>query len=185
MYTRKHKASGIEKDVIKKCLNSIYGNTLKKGYKRELHKFFDTDEAFEKYVSRHSERIEHFDPKKRQVWLNKCLDTSSNYCQIGSAILSYSKHIMNRYLNYADAEGIPLYLSNTDSLLIPTKDVSKFQKWISSKIGDLHIERQTSQAIVIRANLYYLCDDHFRSSGYSHSDIAASGNIKEWFLSKM
>jgi hypothetical protein len=182
MYTRKQRAEGVERDVIKKALNSIYGNTLRKGYKRELHKFFDTDE-FQEYISRHSDRIEHFDPKKRQVWLNKCLDTSSNHCQIGAAILSYSKHIMNKYLNCADAEGIPVYMSNNDSIMIPTCCVHKFQKWISGKIGDLHVENQSNEAIVIRANCYYMSDSWFRYSGKCHSHIATMDDIRSFYLS--
>jgi hypothetical protein len=76
-------------------------------------------------------------------------------------------------------------LSNTDSILLPTEHVAKLAEFIGTGLGQLHLEKQAPEAIIIRANLYYLGDDHIRSAGIPHSTIEASGNVRGWFLSKL
>jgi hypothetical protein len=88
---------------------------------------------------------------------------------------------MNQYLNYCEHEGINVYMSNTDSVAIPTKDVHKFQRWLGPKLGQLHIEIESREAIIIRANCYYMSDDWFRFSGKSHDEIRATGDIRSFY----
>jgi hypothetical protein len=185
LYKKKQAAIGVQRDCIKKALNSIYGNCLKKGYKKELHKYFETDADFQRCLVKNAGRIHNYDEAERKIWLQRTLDLSSNHCQLGSAVLSMSKRIMNRYFDILDSAGVPCYVSNTDSLLMPTNQVHLLQKYIGDELGMLHIECKTDEAIVIRSNLYYISDEHFRSAGITHKSIVDSGSIKQYFIGRL
>jgi hypothetical protein len=92
---------------------------------------------------------------------------------------------MNEIFDECDKQGIEVYTSNTDSLAIPTDDVSKIQQRIGTAIGELKVEHQAPEVVVIRANCYHMDDDHYKSSGIPHANIEATGDIRGWFESKL
>jgi hypothetical protein len=57
-----------------------------------------------------------------------------------------SKRIMNRFFDILDRNGVPVYMSNTDSILLPSKDVHLLQEHIGTGLGQLHLERSTDEA---------------------------------------
>jgi hypothetical protein len=62
--------------------------------------------------------------------------------------------------------------------------VRKLQEFLGGRTGELYIESQSSETIII-ANSFPLCDEHFRSSGHNDSDTKANGSSREWFPFKM
>jgi hypothetical protein len=72
-------------------------------------------------------------------------------------------------------------MSNTDSLMVPTADVPKLSHHIGDAMGSLKVEKASDDAIVIRANLYYMSDTHYRSSGIPHSQTEETGDVMGWF----
>jgi hypothetical protein len=100
---------------------------------------------------------------------------------IGTAILSMSKRYMNQLFDECDNMNIPVIMSCVDSLLIPNSDVAKLDHRIGDSMGQLHIEACGEEAIIIRPNLYYLSDSHYRSSGIPHSGLEATKDVRGWF----
>jgi hypothetical protein len=63
--------------------------------------------------------------------------------------------------------------------------VTKLKHRIGDAMGQLHVEASGTDAVVIRANLYYLNDNHYRSCGIPHKRIEATGDIRGWFMQKL
>jgi hypothetical protein len=156
------------KKSAKLALNSLFGMSLKKRYGTRKLKQFANRTDFEQYILRRWGRVERFDPKNLEVVLNKCFDDNFNYAGIGVMILSMSKRTMNKLFDECDALGIPVYMSNIDSILIPTSDIKKLQHRIGNEMGELKLECSGNESIVIRPNLYYMNNDHYRSPGIPH-----------------
>jgi hypothetical protein len=182
---KKQSAVGDERDEYKKALNCIYGKCLAKGYKTEWRQYFDSTEEFQKYISKHWARVERFNARKREVWLDECLNNTFNYAQIGVMILSMSKRIMNELFVECQAKGIDVLLHNTDSILIPSDKVELLRHRIGSKLGQLHLEMAGDEAIIVRPNCYYISDNHYRAAGVPHAKIEATGDIKKWFIKQL
>jgi hypothetical protein len=179
---KKQAASGEARIGYKNALNSIYGKCLFKGYKTEKHKYFQTLEAWQKYLVKNWQRVERFDAKKREVWLDRC---QFNYAQIGVMILSMSKRIMNELFAECYSKGIDVVLSNTDSILIPTDKVSLLNERIGPALGQLHIEAQGDEVIIVRGSCYYLNENHWRCAGIPHKIIRETGDVKGWFAKQL
>jgi hypothetical protein len=171
-----------ERKAAKLALNSLFGMSLKKGYRTRKMKRFATKTELAQYIQRRWGRVDKYDMNKLEVVLNQCLDDTFNYAYIGTAILSTSKRLMYELFTECNALDIPIYMSNVDSILIPTADVGKLQHRIGNEIGMLKVEYSSGEAIVIRPNLYYMSDSHYRSSGIPHKTIEDSGNIKQWYM---
>jgi hypothetical protein len=174
-----------ERKAAKLALNSLFGMTLKKGYRTRKMKRFATKTELTQYIQRRWGRVERFDMNKLEVVLNQCLDDTFNYAHIGTAILSMSKTLMYELFTECDSLNIPVYMSNVDSILIPTVDVPKLQHRIGNEIGMLKVEYSSKEAIVVRPNLHYLSNQHYRSSGIPHKTIEETGNIRAWFLDRL
>jgi hypothetical protein len=130
-------------------------------------------------------RVAEYDIKNMTCCLDKCLDVSFNYCIVGVAILSMSKRMMNRIFAECDEPSILVYMSNTDSLMVPTAHIPRLSHHIGDAMGSLKVEKASDDAIVIRANLYYMSDSHYRSSGIPHSQIEATGDVMSWFAGEL
>jgi hypothetical protein len=65
----------------------------------------------------------------------KPINKHFNLPQFGVAVLSWSKHIMNRVMCLADQNGIDIYYQDTDSMHMLTKDVSKLGELFRQKYG--------------------------------------------------
>jgi hypothetical protein len=149
-----------------------------------LKRFADV-EQFTQYLLKRWGRVAEYDLKNMTCRLDKCLDVSFNYCVVGVAILSMSKRIMNQLFAECDELNIPVYMSNTDSLMVPTADVPKLSHHIGDAMGLLKVEKTSNDVIVIRANLYYMSDAHYRSSGIPHKKIEETGDVMGWFAAKL
>jgi hypothetical protein len=95
-----------------------------------------------------------------------------------------SKRIMNEIFNECNQLGIDVHYSATDSLLIDTDKVVLLQDRIGDGLGQLHVEA-SGDAIVIKQNLYYLNDNHYRCAGTPHKVVEESGDIRQWFLNRL
>jgi hypothetical protein len=96
-----------------------------------------------------------------------------------------SKAMMYELFTECEELGIKVYMSNVDSILIPTSDVHKLHHRLDDEMGDLKLECSSDQAIVVRANLFYMNDDYYRSSGIPHKTIEATGDVRLWFLNRL
>jgi hypothetical protein len=176
---------GVDRDLYKKILNSLCGYTMRRGYETNKTKQFKTEDEYEHYIARNHSRIVKSDSKKRECTISKGVDDRFNYCHLGVAILSMAKRIMNRLLDECDSLGIDVYLSNTDSALIPTSRVNDLSHLIGTNLGQLHIETRSNDAIIINGTQYYLHDQHFRSAGIKHSTIEETGDVRGWYEARL
>jgi uncharacterized protein YecT (DUF1311 family) len=174
-----------ERNSYKKALNSIYGKCLFKGYKTEKRKYFHTYEAWQKYLKKNWHRVERFDPAEREIYLDRCLNDTFNYAQIGVMILSMSKRVMNELFAECYSKGIDVVLSHTDSILIPTDKVELLNKRIGPALGKLHIEAEGAEVIIVRGGCYYLNEDHWRCAGIPHRTILETGDAAGWFSGQL
>jgi hypothetical protein len=182
---KKQRASGEERQKLKIALNSIYGKLLMKGYKTKKHKYITDAQHFHKYVAQHWHRVNKYDDKKHEVYINECLDTSFNYATVGVMVLSMSKRIMNELFMECQTKNIDVLLSSTDSILVPTDQLDLLKHQIGNRLGDLHLETSSSEAIIVSATKYYLLDSHFRAAGTQHKTIEDTRDITNWFMNQL
>ena len=154
-------------NVLKLMMNSAYGKTIMKKSTTEnkiingKYKFAKNKETgkyekiinttFNNYIINNYETIDshrHISDLKCEIKQN-CVDDSANLSQIGCAILSMSKRIMNEVFDVCDENKYPIYYTDTDSLHMDYDDVSKFElkfkekynKDITGKqLGQFHID---------------------------------------------
>jgi hypothetical protein len=181
LYSKKRDSIGFLRDIHKNMLCSLCGSTMIRGYDTVKRKQFHTDEQFHKYVHRNHSRITRIENDTRTAYLSKGIDDRFNHCHIGCAILSMSKRIMNEIFDYLDSNGVAVYYSATDSLLIPTNKTHLLEDQIGSELGQLHIET-SGDAIIIRSGLYYLNDEHYRCAGISRTKVASKENIRGCYI---
>jgi hypothetical protein len=182
LYAKKQDSSGSQRDIYKKMLCSLCGSTMVRGYDTVKRKMFHTDEQFRKYIHRNHSRVIRIENDGRIVYLSKGIDDRFNHCHVGCAILSMSKRIMNEIFDHCDTQGVDVYYSATDSLLIPSNKIDVLTDRIGPELGQLHIETSGS-AVIVRSGLYYLNDNHYRCSGISHEKVASMENIREYYVS--
>jgi hypothetical protein len=173
------------KNIYKLMLNSIFGKTLQKGNKTEVYKIFSDGSKFDDAVFKYQKRVKQIDYEKRELILEKPYDNSFNFGFIGTAILSLAKRKINRIFEYCENHHIKILYHHTDSLMIQASDLRFFVDKLTKRIGDFHIEKQSEEVIIIGRGQYYMGDTHYRSAGFSHSQIEASGCIREWFINKL
>jgi hypothetical protein len=177
---KKQKASGEERQQLKIALNSIYGKLLMKGHKTQKHKHITDPQHFQKYVAKHWHRVNKFDDKNHEVFINECLDTSFNYATVGVMVLLKSKRIVNELFIECQTKNINVLLSSTDSILIPTDKLDLLRHRTGNQMGMLHLETQSAEAIIVSATKYYLADSHYRSAGTQHKTI----EDRNWLVNK-
>jgi hypothetical protein len=182
---RKQKASGAERQQLKMALNSICGKLLRKGYKTRKHKHITDKSHFRKFIAKHWARLDRFDEEKREVFLNECLDSTFNFATVGVMVLSMSKRIMNELFTECQAKNIDVLLSNTDSILIPTDKLELLRHRIGPRLGQLHVETSSCEAVIVKANKYYLSPEHYRAAGTPHATIEAGDNVRQWFIDRL
>ena len=129
--------------TIKLLLNSIYGKSILKAMKTET-KSVARDEIF-KYIWRNynyiTEIIDEPTIEKMYVKKLKPINNHFNLPQFGAAVLSWSKHLMNRVMASAEQAGVPIFYQDTDSMHLFEKDVPKVAdifkfKYHSDLIGE-------------------------------------------------
>ncbi len=121
------KAKNPLQNTIKLLLNSIYGKSILKAMKTET-KSVPRDKIL-KYIWRNYNYITQIydDPTIEKLYVKKLkpINKHFNLPQFGAGVLSWSKHLMNRVMNTAEQNGIPIFYQDTDSMHLFEKDVPK------------------------------------------------------------
>jgi hypothetical protein len=125
-------------ETIKLLMNSIYGKSIIKPIKEEL-KIMEEGDEFKKFCAHHYNFIKDMISSNRSnkifIRVVKPIVKHFNSPQFGVAVLSWSKHIMNRVMCLADQNGIDIYYQDTDSMHLLTKDVPRLGELFKQKYG--------------------------------------------------
>jgi hypothetical protein len=105
-----------------------------------------------------------------------CYDNDSNYAFIGTAILSLSRRIMNRLFSLGE-----FVYSDTDSLLVPSTNTDLYTPFIGDGLGELKVEAQGDDVVVIRAKQYYLNENWARNKPKN----TPVGGLLDWYIAKL
>ena len=127
-------------DLYKLILNSSYGKTLLKPadenirllnrYDYKNNEKTENKNKFDKFVSKNFFNIIDITTTKNnwEIRTKKIDLEHSNLAHIGMIILDNSKKIMNNVLSVANDNDIPVFYTDTDSIHMPQKDVSKLEE---------------------------------------------------------
>lgn len=147
-------------NTIKLMLNSSYGKTIIKKTNTEkvmvkTHRWSNKDGKWDKlehqnlhdYVYNNFNTIQDFRQLNEHTYEVQRLkaDRSYNRGQIGAAILSYSKRIMNEVFDVANDNDLPIYYTDTDSLHCNFPDVEKIEKLYHEKYQKNLVGKQLEQ----------------------------------------
>jgi hypothetical protein len=162
LYSKKASSSGFEHDVYKLMLNAPLGKCLKKSYKTSKRKIFSTKDAALKYATRNHHMLNHIEESdgKYSVVMNYCLDRTYNYSQVGLAILSSARAYMDNLFDEIESQGINIYYSHTDCIVIDSSNVSLLKDRIGSELGQMKIE--CSGAGYVIDTRHYKVGEHIR-----------------------
>jgi uncharacterized protein YihD (DUF1040 family) len=119
--------------IYKLLMNSSYGKTIMKEHLTEDVIIYAN--KFNDYVYRNHNYIKNIECNGKQYWIkkNKAINNHMSYPHIGSAILSYSKRIMNQVFDIANGSNIPVYYQDTDSMHIRDDDVKTLAEEFGKK----------------------------------------------------
>jgi len=125
--------------ILKLMMNSAYGKTIiKKSFvKKEIVKI----QNINNYIHNHYYLIKSFtklNDRQYEVVLDD-IDNSYNLAQVGTAVLSMSKRIMNEVFDIANSYNYPIYYTDTDSMHLNFDEVDK--------IADLYREKYERELI--------------------------------------
>ena len=147
--------------TVKLLLNALYGKTIQKPIK-EVSVFCSTSAEMDRFMAEYNWLdMEHFG-KSSLMMVGEKLEfefTISKPLQLGAAVLSYSRVLMNNLMDAVDPSRLcshnttlkqKLHLSffytDTDSEIIHVDHLSKLKKWQvcgTKKLGDLEDELET------------------------------------------
>lgn len=134
-------------ELIKLILNSIYGRTvLKRAETTVLYRGKNTEGSFvkenfgglKKMIRINNEKGKHIQTKFE---IDKC-DDSYSLNMVGCMILSMSKRIMNEVFDVMEDNNMRVIYSDTDSIHMFQKDVSKLQVEYTKKYDRLLIDEK-------------------------------------------
>jgi hypothetical protein len=185
LYNKKSAANPADAKMYKFILNHSFGKTITKGFDTLKSKPFDNELELRKYVKRYGRRLVQLDMDTKTARIMKTYDKSYNFCFVGTMILSMARRIVNEYFELFTSLNIPVFLHNCDSFIIPTADVAKIAHRITTALGELKIERQSAEGIIIRAQQYYMSNNHYRYSGIPKERIAQMPDIRQWYLNRL
>jgi hypothetical protein len=181
-YEAKQRATTeLERNTEKLILSSVFGKCIQKGYKTTTRKAFRTsitkvgklvtkDEKYNRYKLRKHNMIQKFDDDALEVTLFNGYDGIFDKVNVGVAVLSESKRLMNQLFDYCEANGIIVVYSAVDSILVESSKLELLRPLISETIGQLKIVA-SGKPILIGKGTYYLSDEHYRCFGIPHKSI--------------
>ena len=119
--------------VYKELMNSGYGKTLLRPIETKTIILNKND--FEKYKIKNYNHIQEYYEMDYKVLVKviKPINKHFNMAHIGTEILSFSKHIMNRVIATAEDNNLNLYYQDTDSIHIETDDLNKLVEIYNKK----------------------------------------------------
>jgi hypothetical protein len=171
--------------MFKFILNHSFGRLMYHGFDTLKSKPFTDSLQLRKYVKRYGRRLVQLDLKTKTARIMRTYDKSLNFCYLGAMILSTARRIVNDYFELFTSLGIPVYLHNTDSFMIPTADVAKIAHVIGTGLGLLKLEQTSDEAVIIRASQYYMSDSHYRFTGLPKSSIQSQTCIRQFFVDRL
>ena len=115
-------------------LNSIYGRSILKPTKTEI-KYIPKKDS-NKYLFRHYNYIDA-ENQSPNVFVKKIkpINKHFNLLQFGAAVLSHSKHLMNRVMCLGEQNDIHILYEDTDSMQLFKNDVHLIGKLFKEKYG--------------------------------------------------
>jgi hypothetical protein len=183
LYKLKQSSTGSERDKYKLMLNSIYGNTITKTRKERI-KQYKTMLQYSKALIKYSNRLVEARADNLTLTVSRGYDDKASYCFIECAILSMSRRIMNTLYDIA---GDNLLYSDTDSLLIPTSMIPLFKTYIGDDLGQLAIEMDSTEAIILGYKRYLVGtrsepdSQRIRSGGQTKN----VDDVYQWFIDRL
>jgi hypothetical protein len=140
-----------ERQLAKLKLNSIYGYTLKRGFRRLKRGKKGT---WDTQLRKNTPIIDEIREDEHSFYVKNTYDLSFNYTALGVAILSETHRILYGLIARCDALGIPIRHVHTDSLLIPSSFVSEFP--IDDQLGGIKVEYACLEASIVYSGKYRL-----------------------------
>ena len=133
--------------TIKLLLNSIYGKSILKPTRVEIKCIPKKD--LNRYLFRYYNYIEEVNenPDISNVFIKKIkpINKHFNLPQFGAAVLSHSKHLMNRVMCLAEQNDIHIFYQDTDSMHLFESDVHLISKLFKEKYGQELIGESMTQ----------------------------------------
>jgi hypothetical protein len=119
--------------VYKELMNSGYGKTLLKPIETET--IILNKKEFENYKIKNYNHIQEYHELDYKIIVKKIkpINNHFNMVHIGTEILSFSKHIMNRVITTAEDNNLNMYYQDTDSIHIETNDLNKLVEIYNKK----------------------------------------------------
>ena len=142
----KYKQNPLEQ-IIKLMLNSIYGKTILKPID-ETYKFIPSNEVNDYLRRRYNyiKEISGIQGAKRAIAKEvKPYNRHFSFVPFGVNILSMSKRIMNEVLYTLDDLGLDVYYTDTDSMIMPLKNLKPLADEFQKRYGRELIGKQLGQ----------------------------------------
>ena len=131
--------------ILKLMMNSAYGKTIIK--KSFIRKQIVSVDRINNYIHNHYYLIKSFtklNNRQYEVVMDD-IDKSSNLAQVGTAVLSMSKRIMNEVFDIANYYNYPIYYTDTDSMHLNFDDVDKIANLYKQKYNRELIGKELCQ----------------------------------------
>jgi hypothetical protein len=125
--------------ILKLMMNSAYGKTIIK--KSFIRKQIVKVDRLNNYINNHYHLIKSFtklNDRQYEVIMDD-IDRGNNLAQVGTAVLSMSKRIMNEVFDIANSYNYPIYYTDTDSMHLNFDEVDK--------IADLYRQKYNRELI--------------------------------------
>lgn len=119
--------------VYKELMNSGYGKTLLKPIETET--IILNKKEFENYKIKNYNHIQEYHELEYKIIVKKIkpINNHFNMVHIGTEILSFSKHIMNRVITTAEDNNLSVFYQDTDSIIILVDDLKKLVEFYDKK----------------------------------------------------
>jgi len=153
-----YEKNDVMSEVLKLIMNASYGKNLLKprDYQVKIirndkwdkkNRVWLKDEGYNQFVYNYYHLIHSVQKINEFSWLFKIdqVDTSYNFCHLGSQILSMSKRIMNEVFNIAEDHKIPIFYTDTDSIAMFKDDIPKLSEEYNKKYGLVLCGKQMGQ----------------------------------------
>ena len=148
--------------IYKLLMNSSYGKLIQKTPDCDVK--YMAKEDLLRYVTKYYNHIKSWSELNNSSYLRmetyKCLDESYSSPHLGSAVLSYSKRLMNRVICLANDNNINVYYTDTDSIHIDEDGVEPLSEKYKELYGKELIGKSLGQ---------FHCDFDFKGMTYIRS----------------
>ena len=163
----KQQNSTLEKSV-KQILNSLWGKCMSnKVITRDYYKNKQQSQDFEEFNLDYIYKYKHLTDDLTAYTCLKPFNEHYTIPQFSVYVLSYSRIFMNDIIYSATDANIPIYYSNTDSLVFDKSNVQHFNDLLGSELGKFKVEHDNIKKLIILSPKIYL--RVYENKEYSHS----------------